>query len=338
MGIILLLLNSGISLANLEEKHGLSTIIIVDDDGTADYTSIQEAIDHADHGDTIYVRNGTYYEELIIQKNYITLQGEDRNQTIIHGNNTNRMIITVNGDHFTIRGFTICNTSLFGGGGIGILIQDKADSSLIVNNIIKNTYLGITNIYYNETNTQIRNNLFFNNFQAILLTDSQDLILSKNHFYNNSYGIHIQLCSESLINYNSFDKCNKGISLYSSSYNIISSNRFTDISFMDLSMQHSSNNLIELNDFKDYIEIISSHNNNFLKNNFYMYDSYQIHYVAYIPPMDGTRPGLINKWNQNYWGEAWILPYPIFGEIYITINNQWITSIGFVNYNWINAK
>jgi hypothetical protein len=38
------------------------TIIIVDDEGDGDYTSIKEALNHANPGDTIEVYSGTYYE------------------------------------------------------------------------------------------------------------------------------------------------------------------------------------------------------------------------------------------------------------------------------------
>src|SRR4030042_7035615 len=55
---------------------------IVDDDGPADFSTIQEAINAADDGDTVFVRNGTYYEHIVINKT-ISLIGENPEDTII---------------------------------------------------------------------------------------------------------------------------------------------------------------------------------------------------------------------------------------------------------------
>ena len=49
-----------------------------------DYPTIQAAIDAASTGDAVYVKEGTYYENVFIGKQ-ITLQGEDRETTIIDG-------------------------------------------------------------------------------------------------------------------------------------------------------------------------------------------------------------------------------------------------------------
>lgn len=54
--------------------------ITVDDDGGKDYKTIQEAIDNASIEDTIFVYNGTYKENVIINKT-ITLRGEDKYNT-----------------------------------------------------------------------------------------------------------------------------------------------------------------------------------------------------------------------------------------------------------------
>jgi len=58
-----------------KEKKVMSTgiIIIVPDD----YPTIQQAVDHAENGDTVYVRAETYYEHVSIDKQ-LTLQGGER--------------------------------------------------------------------------------------------------------------------------------------------------------------------------------------------------------------------------------------------------------------------
>ncbi len=61
--------------------------IIVDASGKGDFTSIQDAInslpEKATIQRTIYIRNGIYREKLFIEKSFISLVGEDKNETQI---------------------------------------------------------------------------------------------------------------------------------------------------------------------------------------------------------------------------------------------------------------
>lgn len=60
LGVILLfLLSSQIPIVS-SYTPTLDKTIYVDDDGNADYTNIQDAIDNANDVDTIFVYNGTY--------------------------------------------------------------------------------------------------------------------------------------------------------------------------------------------------------------------------------------------------------------------------------------
>jgi hypothetical protein len=60
--------------------------------GPGNYTSIQDAIDNASIGDTVFVYNGTYYEIITIDKS-INLVGEDRYNTIIDGIGEYRIVV-----------------------------------------------------------------------------------------------------------------------------------------------------------------------------------------------------------------------------------------------------
>ena len=65
--------------------------LYVGGDGPNNYTAIQDAIDAAEDGDTIYVYSGIYYENITVDKT-ITLQGEDKISTIIDGGETGDVI------------------------------------------------------------------------------------------------------------------------------------------------------------------------------------------------------------------------------------------------------
>jgi pectin methylesterase-like acyl-CoA thioesterase len=59
----------GLSVSCFSVQHRTfgSIMITVPDD----YQSIQEAINNADGGDTVFVRKGAYYEHLVVNKNRV---------------------------------------------------------------------------------------------------------------------------------------------------------------------------------------------------------------------------------------------------------------------------
>lgn len=53
-----------------------ASTLYVDDDGTAQYKTIQDAVNHASSGDTIIVQSGTYKETVNIVTSELTLLGK----------------------------------------------------------------------------------------------------------------------------------------------------------------------------------------------------------------------------------------------------------------------
>ena len=80
----------------------------------SEYATIQLAIDAASNGDTIYVSNGTYIENINFNNKELNLIGQNRENTIIDGNQ-NGSVITMYSNSL-IKGFTIQNgTGQFSG-------------------------------------------------------------------------------------------------------------------------------------------------------------------------------------------------------------------------------
>jgi parallel beta-helix repeat protein len=109
---------------------------------------IQDLIDNASDGDTIYIPNGTYYENIIINKS-ISLVGEDKNTTIIDGGGE-ETVVSIAVDWVNISGFTIQNSgynSLYEAG-----IEIFSNHNTIIGNTISNNNLGILLDYSSGNN------------------------------------------------------------------------------------------------------------------------------------------------------------------------------------------
>lgn len=76
---------AGLFLAGNLSAQAPSKTLVVDIAGQGDFTSIQDAInslpDNASSPRVIYIRKGVYKEKLFIEKNFISLVGEDKNTT-----------------------------------------------------------------------------------------------------------------------------------------------------------------------------------------------------------------------------------------------------------------
>ena len=81
-------------------KAQSKTIVVPDD-----YSTIKDAIFYANHGDTVYIKKGTYQESNLIVDKAISIIGEDRESTIIIGQ-ANSFMMLVNHSQVTISGLT----------------------------------------------------------------------------------------------------------------------------------------------------------------------------------------------------------------------------------------
>jgi parallel beta-helix repeat protein len=202
----------------------IPTVVYVDADntigpwlGTQQYPfqRIQTAILLSGIGYTIYVYPGTYHESLDIYKSLI-LEGENKETTIIDGNDNDRAITVTNGA-VTITGFTIQN----GRNGIGL----QSNHCTITNNIIKD--MDQWGIYLDgSSQTTISENTLRN-----IVSDgidgtwsSNDVTVSKNTLEDS--GISFYESNNLIISENSI--ASGGINFHHSTNGIISKNTITN--------------------------------------------------------------------------------------------------------------
>ena len=117
-----------------------------------DYPKIQDAINAAFEGATISVASGTYYENVWINKEGLTLVGEDQRRTIIDGQGMQDVIL-VTANHVKISGFTLQN-SLYSLDYAGIFVASEGVT--ITDTTTMDNYNGI--LLYGAVNATLRNN------------------------------------------------------------------------------------------------------------------------------------------------------------------------------------
>jgi parallel beta-helix repeat protein len=171
-----------------------SRILYVGGSGPDNYTQIQQAIDNASNGDTVYVYHGVYSEYhpsgqwgYCVQINKsIALIGEDPDQTIINGTGQG-IVVKVAANSVDISGFTIQNS----GGALyaGIRIMDYYMQTTIHNNILRNNSAGIY-IFLNRDVT-IQNNTIEENGDGIIFFDGRTCLISQNLIQNNTRGLSL---------------------------------------------------------------------------------------------------------------------------------------------------
>ena len=171
-------------------------ILYVGGGGLGNYSSIQEAINNATNGDTIFVYNNTYNENVDTKLKKITLLGEDRDTTIITGSAANP-VLKIGTSDTTLSGFTLIGTPT----GIIIQVASLSENIFITNNLIKDGSNGIvlsaTTSKVTITGNTIKNNAFIG---IQLQSSSYDIIQGNTIENNGAQGIDLSLNS----NHNSF--------------------------------------------------------------------------------------------------------------------------------------
>jgi len=222
----------------LTDVYGQFPIIYVDDDNingpwngskNYPYKTIQDGINNAYEGWTVYVNNGTYYENVIVNKT-INLDGENRETTVIDGGGIEHVVVIIS-PHCRISGFTIRNSGN-GAFDAGIKTLSLNSNTTIKNNIITNNRLGIfLNYAYEYSWNKVQANIICNNTDGVYVHWANNNIISHNIIEENSEdGIEFEATQFSEISHNILKNNGKcGFYLRASSHrNKIHFNDFID--------------------------------------------------------------------------------------------------------------
>jgi len=176
-------------------KANLSMIYVDDDNlagpwhGTPEhpYQNITSGLEHASSNDTIFVYDGIYRENVVVNKT-LSLIGENRDTTIIDGNN-NGTVIRIIRDNVAITGFTIQNSGTETT-DCGIFVWRCAGVT-ISHNTIRNSLCGIN---LRETNcSHITGNLIANNsWMGVYISPGDGNKIYFNTINQNGIGVYVR--------------------------------------------------------------------------------------------------------------------------------------------------
>lgn len=185
-----------------------------------DYAKIQYAVDNAGTGDTIIVRDGTYIENINVDKR-LTIKSENGSENcIVRSADPRNSIFMLTANYINLSGFTVEGTTAADTTGIHLR---------------------------NANHCYITNNIASKNRKGLFLDSSTNNWISSNTANSNDYnGIGLRLSSKNTIEYNNASKAVTiypttlahpirmltsiqitrlpGITLWNSRYNSISNN------------------------------------------------------------------------------------------------------------------
>ena len=306
---ILLILTAVLLLFTLTTPTTSSaTTITVDDDsgGEADYTTIQDAINSSENGDTIRVYNGVYNERLIVDKS-VSLVGDGKEETIIDGQEKGDVVV-ISAEWVNVSGFGVTGS---GDAFSGLRVQAN-HSTLSENNI---TWCGIAVYLNGSSHNFLTNTNFSNTGYAVYLrsatrntitnansmscvygiwldgqsnnntltsnscsgtmraihSEAADTILMDNHCESNGYGIYLDSAYSAILTGNScVDSFSAAIWLFNSSHSILENNTIQTGSEFGIRIANSGHCVLENNTVRNisiYGIMVSSSNSSVLTNN-----------------------------------------------------------------------
>jgi len=326
IGLIILLISFSIipstqAIVYIKSKNTISNsnTLYVGGFGPGNYTYIQDAINNADNGDTVFVYDdrSPYHENLIVNKS-INLIGENRDTTFIDGLGF-WDVVYISADWVKVSGFHIrFSGDMFFSSGIDI---SSNYTSINNNYITSNRWAGIC--IWGLNNTVKDNFIYSNFFYGICILVSNSNTITGNNISNHGCGIGILISNTNTIINNNISNNVYGILLNESSNNIISYDNILLNNNIGIILKDSNSNSITGNTIKNCecgIELSYSRNNIIQKNNF----------------LENKRHAFFenckNKWKNNYWNRPRLLPKPIIGAI--SINLPWPFQDIYIR--WIN--
>jgi len=298
--------------------------ILVDDDFIDDpanhkWNTIQEGVNDASEGDMIIVRDGTYTENINVNKSHLTIKSENgAEKTIVQAANPDDHVFEVTADYVNVSGFTVK------GGANGINLEGVNHCDISNGIISNNSYNGIKlsgsinvtvkdnkvtgwngiALGYSSQNRIIGNEVYSGGNSGINLVSSSNNKIEKNNIHNNSTGLYFHnglgIDDYNEVKYNKFLNNNLAIGFYGSQKNIIYLNYFINSGW-----KHINPHSIYSADLNSQEKITYAYNNS-------VYTNYLGNYWGGYISNDANNDG-INDSSYSFGNSPWVINdnYPL---------------------------
>lgn len=272
--LILAFLASFVALPHGAWALGEETITVGKE--SADFATISEAVNAAPSGSTIFVKAGTYKENLVIDK---SLKLSAAKNTVIDGKGRGH-VVKITGNNVTFRGFTLT------GSGKNLSKEDagiyvSSNHNLIINNkLIKNTFgIYLAGGHHNR----VENNLVLGN--------------EKINEEKRGNGIHLWNSEYNTLKGNTVQNTRDGLYFSFANHNQIINNKLIGQRY-GVHYMYSNENTLKNNEVKKNhvgVVLMFSHNNQIVKN----VSSYnKTHGIVFKDFDDNVIEGNVLRYNQ----------------------------------------
>jgi len=239
----------------LNNSDAKGKTITVDDDGPANYDNIQDAINAAEEGDEIRVKEGSYDPFYVTKRVNIIGSGWESTEVsdvaLFEG-------IEIDADNVNLSGFHIHhsrviihssgNTISYNNISIsGLTLNSDTHHNTIHNNVFHSNNEGVLSDVNSHNNTITRNR-FVENDYGFLCCGSNDFIIRQNSIVDSlEAGIYFEDCEDFIIQQNVMTGNRFGIQTEESPNTNISFNIIQDNTFGAISLHDADNNEITRN-------------------------------------------------------------------------------------------